>query len=63
MDRLELLPCPADLDLWMKPTIRPVDGFNYYAYVLIYVDDVMVINHDSENVLRRIAKYLISSLV
>ena len=37
--------------------IRPDDGFNYYSYVLIYVDDVMVINHNADSVLRRTYKY------
>ena len=41
----------------MKPMVRPEDIFEYYAYVIIYVDDVMVIHHDAESVLRRIDKY------
>ena len=57
MHHLVFLTCPADLDLWMEPTVKPENGFNYYAYVLIYVDDVMVIHLDANNVLRRINKY------
>ena len=57
MHNLGFVTCPADLDIWMKPMIRPDDGFNYYAYILIYVDDVMVIHRDVESVLRRIDKY------
>ena len=38
--------------------VGPDDGFNYSAYVLIYVDDVMVINHDAESVIWRIDKYV-----
>ena len=37
--------------------VRPDYGFNYYAYVLKYVDDVMVIHHDVDSVIRRIDKY------
>ena len=37
--------------------VRPDDGFNDYAYVLVYVGNVMVIHHDAESVLRRIDKY------
>ena len=37
--------------------VRPDDGFDYYAYFLIYVDDVMVIYHDAESVLRIIYNY------
>ena len=51
MHYLGFLPCPADLDLYMKPMVRPEDEFEYYAYVLIYVDDVMVIHHDADTVL------------
>ena len=54
---LGLFPCPADLDLWMKPMVRPEDVFDYYAYVLIYAGDVMVIHHDVESVIWRIDKY------
>ena len=41
----------------MKPMVRPDDGFNYYAYVLIYVDSVMVVHHDVDIVLRRADNY------
>ena len=41
----------------MKPMVSPDDRINYYAYVLIYVDDIMVIRHDVESVIRRIDKY------
>ena len=51
MHYLGFLPCPADLDLYMKPMVRPEDEFEYYAYVLIYVDDVMVIHQDADTVL------------
>ena len=57
MNHLGLLPCPANLDLWMKPMVSPYDGFDYFAYALIYVDDVMITHHDAESVLRRIDKY------
>ena len=54
---LGLLPCPSDLDLCMKPVLRSEDGFNYYAYVLIYFYCVMVIHNDADSVLRQIYKY------
>ena len=31
--------CIADSDLWYKPITHPDDGFVYYAYVLLYIDD------------------------
>ena len=41
----------------MKPMVRPDSGLNYCAYVLIYVDDVMVIHNYTYNVLRIIDNY------
>ena len=49
--------CKADPDLWMKPKTRPSDGFEYYSYVLIYVDDILAISHDALNDLNKIDYY------
>ena len=57
MNNLGFQPCPYELYIWMKPMVRPDDGFNYYVYVLIYVNDVMFIHHYVESVIRRIDKY------
>ena len=35
----------ADPDVWMKPETKP-DGMEYYAYVLVYVDDLLHLHHD-----------------
>ena len=56
MRHMGYTPCLADPDLWMKPEIRE-DGFEYYAYVLCYVDDVLSISHNAEEVLNRLDKY------
>ena len=50
MHNLVFLPCPDDLDLLMKHMVRTDYGFNYYADVLMYVDGIMFIRHDSESV-------------
>ncbi|KAL7530823.1 hypothetical protein ACHAXR_003692 [Thalassiosira sp. AJA248-18] len=50
-------PCLTVPNLWMQPKIRPDDGFKYYSYMLIYVDDVLAIDHDSDSVLLRLDKY------
>ena len=47
MHHLVFLPCPYDLDIWINPMMRPKDGFDYYTYVLIYVENLMVIHHGS----------------
>ena len=57
MHHLGFLPCPSDLYLCMNTMVSPEYGFNYYAYVLIYVNYVIVIQHDDGDILRRIDKY------
>ena len=37
--------------------VRPIDGFDYYGYILLYVYDVMVVHHDALDVLMKIDKY------
>jgi hypothetical protein len=45
MDHLEWKPCLDDLDLWMKEDTHPDDGVKYWAYILIYVDDILCVHH------------------
>ena len=33
------------------------DGYEYYAYVLLYVDDVLAIHHDAKAVLEQLDHY------
>ena len=49
-------PCLSDLDLWMIPNTRNSD-IDYYEYILIYVDDVLAIGDDPEEVLKQVDKY------
>ena len=42
--------CKADPLLWMKPETRPEDKFEYYSYILCYVDDILCIHHDPDDV-------------
>jgi hypothetical protein len=49
--------CIADQDLWMKAEIRPDNGHKYYAYALIYMDNICVAHHDAELCLRQVNKY------
>ena len=56
MQHLAFTPCLADPDLWMQAAEKE-DGMAYYAYVLLYVDDVMVIHHAAMSVLARLDKY------
>ena len=57
MRQLEYTPCLADPDLWLKRTYNPMTKSSYYSYVLIYVDDILVIHHDALTILKRLGKY------
>ena len=57
MRHLDYISCPADPDLWMRPLMKS-DGSTYYSYILLYVDDVLVIDEDPEVILRsQLGKY------
>jgi hypothetical protein len=56
MTHLGFQTCLADNDVWIKAQTKP-DGSEYYAYVLIYVDDILVIHHDAKKVLGQIDYY------
>ena len=57
MRNLGYRPCLADPDLWYKPMTRPDDGFRYYAYLLLYVDDCLCVHHDAEGQLHELDKF------
>ena len=57
MKGLGYTPCLADLDLWYKAEVRPDDGFEYYFYIICYVDDILLIHHDSLSILKIIDSY------
>jgi len=37
----------ANPDVWLRPAKKP-NGFEYYEYVLVYVDDQLVLSHQAE---------------
>ena len=47
----------ADQDLWVWPEVKPEDSHKYYAYTLLYVDDILLIHHDAESCLKDIDNY------
>jgi hypothetical protein len=57
MDHLKWKPCLADRELWMKEETRPDDSVKYWAYILIYVDNILCVNHDPGTSLAQIDKY------
>ena len=57
MYHLDFRPCLADPDVWMQPAQKG-DGTPYYDYVLLYVDDALVVSDNAESILREeIGKY------
>ena len=43
--------CPAEPDVWMRQAIKS-DGTKCYDYVLLYVDDALVVRKNAESILR-----------
>jgi hypothetical protein len=44
-------PSIADPDVYLRPFAKP-DGFKYYEYILVYVDDVLIVLHAPEEHLK-----------
>ena len=44
-NHLDFKPTLADPDIWYKPETA-ADGFKYYSYILVYVDDLLIIDKD-----------------
>ena len=40
----------ADPDMWMRPAIKS-NGNTYYEYILLYVDDALVVSENAESIL------------
>jgi hypothetical protein len=57
MKHLGWEPFRADRDLWMKAEARPNDGVRYWAYKLIYVDDIVCVHHDPGTPLAKLDEY------
>jgi hypothetical protein len=58
MSQMGYTSCKAGPDLWYKAETRPDDNFKYYAYILCYVDDILVMHHDPMTILDKINGYM-----
>ena len=47
------VPTRADPDVWLRPAVKE-DGFEYYEYVLCYVDDILAISHKAKDALKAV---------
>ena len=43
--------CHADPDVWMRPSTKVESGFEYYEYLLTYVDDCLIVSHDPKKII------------
>jgi hypothetical protein len=57
MKHLGWNPFRADRDLWMKAETCHDDGVLYWAYILIYVDDILCVHHDPGAPLAKLDEY------
>jgi hypothetical protein len=48
-------PSLADPDVWYRPACKK-DGFEYYEYILVYVDDILAISHKPHIIMKTIQK-------
>ena len=51
MHFLNFKSCPADPDVWMRPSLKS-DGTKVWDCVLLYTDDALVISENAESILR-----------
>ena len=50
MEFLNFRSCLADPDVWMRPAIKS-NGNTYYEFILLYVDDALVVSENAESIL------------
>jgi hypothetical protein len=48
--------CLADPNVWFHPA-KKNDGFEYYEYVLVYVDDLLVLSHQGEKTMKALQDF------
>ena len=53
LPQLEFWPTCQDPDIYIKPRTKP-DGTRYYEMLLVYVDDILVLSHDTKPIIDRI---------
>ena len=55
LEALGYLPCRADENVYMKPKRKP-NGTKYWAYLLVYVDDCLAVDHMPNDVMEKLMK-------
>ena len=54
LTRLEFKPTWGNRDVYIKPQIKP-NGDRYYEMILVYVDDILIISHNTKPIIDSIA--------
>jgi hypothetical protein len=57
MRNLGYMSCLVDPNVWYQMAIRENNGYDYYEYVLIYVDDILCMSLDLKESMRKIDKF------
>jgi hypothetical protein len=52
-EELQFVPCRADPDVWMRKATK-AGGFQYWEYILVYVDDVLVVSEHPGRIMEAI---------
>jgi hypothetical protein len=52
---IKFTPSLADPVVWFKAACRPY-GVEYYQYILVYVDDLLVLSHDAKQTMETVRK-------
>jgi hypothetical protein len=52
---LNFKPTIADPDIWYRPACK-LNGFEYYEYILVYVDDILVLSHAPSLIMETLKK-------
>jgi hypothetical protein len=53
LQSMDFTPSLADPDVWIRAAAKP-NGYEYYEYILVYVDDLLVISHDPSKAMKTI---------
>jgi len=56
LQHLGFTSCLADPDVWFRAA-KKADGFEYYEYVLVYVDDLLVLSHQPDIIMKSLEDF------
>jgi hypothetical protein len=48
---MDFKPSYADPNVWMRAAVKP-NGFKYYEYIFVYVDDLLILSHLTKAIVR-----------